>query len=69
MSESAESHTCYARHWFEYLHGRAPRDEDEGAIEALGRRSLEADLPVRELLADIVAADAFVRRATEEVSP
>jgi hypothetical protein len=64
MARSQQAHDCYARRWAEYLYGRdldAGNDADRNLISQAGTRS-RADLPVKELILQLIATDAFTSR-------
>ncbi len=64
MAASQQAHDCYARRWVEYLYGRdldVNNDADRNLIRQAGARS-RADLPVKELILQLIATDAFTSR-------
>lgn len=65
MADSEGVHRCYARHLVEFVFGRPQADEDAGLIAQLATRSLQEDLPVTELIVDIVTSEAFMTRKAE----
>jgi hypothetical protein len=65
LVESAQAHDCYARHWAEFLFGRAldmNDDVDEGLAIQGGWLS-QSDASVRELIRQLVLTDAFLTRS------
>ena len=64
IAGSQQAHDCYSRHWVEYLYGREV-DMDSGAdrslVEQAGSLS-NSDAPVKELVVNLVATDAFLTR-------
>lgn len=68
MSASQQAHACYARYWLEFLAGRGPQLEDAALLRALGERS-RADLPVLELIEQVLTSPTMTARSTVEVMP
>lgn len=64
LAESRQAHACYAEHWFEYVNGRLPNDNDEPLLARLAQASFESDTPIKELLVAIVSSDVFLKRST-----
>ncbi len=66
LSESSQTHDCYAQHMAQYLFGR-PIDRKEPADEALivqGGWLSQSDAPVKELIVQIITTDAFLARGS-----
>jgi hypothetical protein len=60
MADSKQAHDCYATRLLEYAYGRDHRDADEGVVDDLGTRSQGGDLPITELLVELVTSDEFL---------
>ncbi|MEM9457294.1 MAG: DUF1592 domain-containing protein [Myxococcota bacterium] len=60
MADSQQAHACYSRHLLEYLHGRKHREADAEQIESLGAGSRSGDLPIRQLIIELVTSDDFL---------
>ena len=67
LAESLQVHECYARHWLEYLYGRAPTERDDALIESLAAASVAGELPVVDLIISLLSSDAFLQRSSEEL--
>ncbi len=65
MAEERMTHDCYARHWLEFLAGRAYASVDKPLIARVGKRSLTEGLPVREVLRLLVESEPFKSRPGE----
>jgi len=64
IAASQQAHDCYSRHWVEYLYGRdvdMASDADRSLVEQAGSLS-NSDAPVKELIVNLVATDAFLTR-------
>lgn len=66
VAESPQSHSCYVRHWFEYVNGRLPAEGDEPLLARLAQASYEGDKTIKELLAAMVTSKVFLQRSTVE---
>ncbi|HEY0705948.1 MAG TPA: DUF1592 domain-containing protein [Polyangia bacterium] len=62
IAEGKQAHDCYAEHMFQYVYGRAAKDAEHGLTRELGRRS-RLKKPIKDLVLDLVATDAFLTRA------
>lgn len=60
-------HACYAQHWVEYLHGRPFAHEDGPLVERLGKLSKAGNLPIVDLVVEVVTSEGFVNRHPEEL--
>lgn len=67
LSESAQTHECYTRHWLEFAYGRAHVDSDRTLVKRLGKNSIESGLSVQELIVGLVKSEAFLTRSMEEL--
>lgn len=65
MAEESMAHRCYARHWVEFLHGRALGEADEAMINRVGLASQKDQLPVTTLLRLLVESESFKTRPVE----
>jgi hypothetical protein len=61
VAEGKQAHECYSRQMFEYVYGRAATDLDGGLLSELGRRS-RLKVPIKTLMLDLVATEAFLTR-------
>ena len=61
IAEGRQAHDCYAQHLFEYVYGRSATDVDGALVTELGRRS-QLKVPVKDIMLDLVATDAFLNR-------
>ena len=64
IAAGKQAHTCYAGQLFEYVYGRPQAAAERGLIEELGRRS-RLHVPIKSLLLDLVATEAFLTRAPD----
>jgi hypothetical protein len=64
VAQGRQAHECYAGELFEYVYGHEHGPAEQGLIDELGRRSRLA-VPVRNLLLDLVATDAFLTRTPD----
>ncbi len=62
MAEGKQAHECYSQRLFEYVYGRAESEAEKSLIQELGRRS-RLNVPIKNLVLDLVATDAFLTRA------
>jgi hypothetical protein len=69
IATEAMTHRCYVRHWVEFVHGRAVTMEDQPVIDRVGTESMDHDLPVVDLITELVTSRAFRTRAVTEVQP
>lgn len=60
LADRPQVHRCYVSHLVSYLEGRPPTADDADRIDELTEASLD-DRPIRDLVADIVSAEAFRR--------
>lgn len=67
LAASPMVHSCYLQHWVEFAFGRPLADTDEAFTTRVGEQSQAGDLPVRDLLVEIVTSNAFRNRSTEEL--
>jgi hypothetical protein len=61
IAEGKQAHECYSRQLFEYVYARSATDDDGALITELGRRS-KLKVPVKALMLDLVATEAFLNR-------
>jgi hypothetical protein len=64
IAQGRQAHECYAGQLFEYVYGREHAPAEQGLVVELGRRSRLA-VPVKTLLLDLVATDAFLTRTPD----
>jgi hypothetical protein len=69
LSDSRQVHACYAKHWLEYLYGREVSDADGELLDAVAEASVGGDLTVLDLVAAMLASDAFLKRSSTEMGP
>ncbi|HKU39755.1 MAG TPA: DUF1585 domain-containing protein, partial [Polyangiales bacterium] len=62
ISESAEAHECYVRHWIEFGFGRPQGDGDLPLIERVAAASRDDRLSVKEILVALVQSPSFRTR-------
>jgi hypothetical protein len=65
IGPSQQANDCYARHWAEYLYGRAVTNAtpaDASLITQAGARS-RINLSAKDLILKLVTADSFLNRA------
>ncbi len=67
LAASPVVHACYLQHWVEFAFGRAVAPADAAFTSRVGEASQAGDMPVRDLLTEIVTSNAFRSRATEEL--
>lgn len=60
-------HECYARHWVEFLSGRPAVAEDDALVARLGKLSQSGQLPIVDLVVEVVTGVGFVTRHPEEL--
>jgi hypothetical protein len=65
LAQSPEAMSCYAGNWIQFAFGRRLSTEDAASQRALSM----APVPARQILADIAASPAFVKRLPNEVAP
>lgn len=63
IAESPQAHTCYVKHWFEYLHGALPQRE-EPLVARVAQVSHQTDAPLKAIIAGLLVNDVFLKRAT-----
>jgi hypothetical protein len=61
IAEGKQAHECYSKQLFEYVYARSASDDDAALITELGRRS-KLKVPVKSLMLDLVATEAFLNR-------
>ena len=66
VAESQEAHRCYAANWLSFTLARAEHEDDAARIEALAEQSRAADLPVSELVVELVGSEDFLCRVPHE---
>jgi Protein of unknown function (DUF1592)/Protein of unknown function (DUF1588)/Protein of unknown function (DUF1595)/Protein of unknown function (DUF1585)/Protein of unknown function (DUF1587) len=64
LAQSPSVHRCYAKHWLEYVLGRRPSSEEDGALDELAAASLRTD-SVTDLLKHLTALETFRARPQE----
>ena len=62
LADSLETHQCYARAWFTFLHGRAVQPADEPFVKWLADRSLRERASGKSLALTVVTDDSFLTR-------
>lgn len=67
LADSRAVHECYARHWLEFAYGRARTNQDSGLIAQLGEKSLNAGLPIADMIVELVTSPAFLNRSAQEL--
>lgn len=67
LAASPTVHACYMQHWLEFAFGRPLAVEDEAFTSRVGEDSITGDMPVTDLLVEIVTSNAFRNRATQEL--
>ncbi|AKT41739.1 DUF1592 domain-containing protein [Chondromyces crocatus] len=65
IAESDEAHSCYAKHWLQFGLGRDTTDADAPLLVKIAESS-RGGAPVKELILDLVASDAFLTRSPVE---
>jgi hypothetical protein len=65
MAEQAMTHRCYAQHWLEFLAGRAIAPSDSAVIKRVATASLQQQLPVKDLVRELVLSQTFTARPVE----
>jgi hypothetical protein len=65
VASSREAHECYVRHWLEFGFGRAFAAGDWPLVRRVAAVSRESDLPVTQLLVQLVQSPSFRMRAVE----
>ncbi|MBK9266023.1 MAG: DUF1592 domain-containing protein [Polyangiaceae bacterium] len=65
LAESAEAHRCFSQHWLEFAYGRSATDDDKPLLDRLATASRDG-APTRQLVLDLILADAFLTRRTVE---
>ncbi len=65
ISKSNQSHTCYTAHWFQYLFGRSPNDNDAPFIHQVGQASNAGTINIKETISLLVTSDLFLKRKME----
>lgn len=69
MADSHQAHACYSRHLLEYLHGRKHREADMDQLEQLGAGSQRGELPIRQLIVELVTSDEFLNLRRHSADP
>jgi hypothetical protein len=67
LANTQAVHECYARHWVEFLSGRPAATEDEALVTRLGKLSQGGQLPIVDLVVEVVTGVGFVTRHPEEL--
>lgn len=67
LAGSASAHACYVRHWLEFAYGRPATASDTEMIERLGAASKSAELSVKDLIVELIAAPQFQALRAEEL--
>jgi hypothetical protein len=62
ISDSAEAHECYVRHWLEFGFGRPEGAGDEPLIARVAEASRQSGLSVKEILVALVQSPNFRTR-------
>jgi hypothetical protein len=61
IAEGRQAHDCYAKQLFEYVYARSATPDDGALVTELGRRS-KLDVPIKDIMLDLVATEAFLNR-------
>lgn len=65
ISKSNQSHSCYSAHWFQYLFGRSPNENDVPLIHQIGQASNAGTINIKDMISLLVTSDLFLKRKTE----
>jgi hypothetical protein len=65
ISDSAEAHECYVRHWLEFGFGRPEGEGDRALIARVAEASRETGLSVKEILVALVQSPSFRSRGEQ----
>ena len=66
LADSQQVHRCYADHWLEFVYGREPAPNDEELLDALARASHAGELGAGDIVAILLASEAFTSRSQRE---
>lgn len=66
VSNSAEAHECYVRHWLEFGYGRPERQGDEPLVARVAEASREEGISVKDILVQLVQSTNFRTRLPEK---
>ena len=69
LAGSTDVHGCYARYWVSYAAGRWATEEEQPLVVRLGEASLGGDLPIVDLVVQVVTSRPFRTRSTQELDP
>lgn len=67
LAEQRMTHSCYAEHLLQFVHGRAPAQSDEVLLRRLTRASLNDSTSLRGLVRVLVTSETFRQRSTREL--
>lgn len=65
LAETPDLHECYVNHLLEYMYGRDLTGLDTARVGELTMSSLDNQMPIRDLILDILISDAFRYRAVD----
>ncbi|MEM9191788.1 MAG: DUF1592 domain-containing protein [Myxococcota bacterium] len=68
LADSAYAHECYAERLIEYSLGRPYFDGDSPLVYRLGRRSLEGEVSLKEMMVELALSRTFRTRAADELA-
>lgn len=67
IAEQRMTHACYAEHLLQFVHGRAPVEDDVGLLRHVTNASLRERASLRELIRILVTSPAFAQRSAAEL--
>jgi hypothetical protein len=65
LAASRQAHECYVRHWLEFGFGRQYAQGDAPLVQRVADASRQTDLPVKQLLVQLVQSPSFRTRISE----
>jgi hypothetical protein len=68
MATRPMAHNCYARNWMEYTYARQTTPSDQPVVTRVGGASRERQLPVLDIITELVTSRAFLTRSTQELA-
>src|SRR5690606_29724954 len=66
IAQSQEARTCFARNLFRYAYGRTETQADEPLITELSSKMSSDDFSIKDALAELAQAAAFVTRTPNQ---
>jgi hypothetical protein len=66
VTDSAEAHECYVRHWLEFGFGRPVAEGDAPLVARVGAASRDQGISVKDMLIQLVQSPNFRSRAPEQ---